>query len=66
VRTCSDIYSFGIMMHALYTGEQPFSKLLYGQFFETVVVNDLRWAPITSIVHDSSRTRLTILHQRSA
>jgi serine/threonine protein kinase len=39
---CSDIYSFGIMMHALYTGEQPFGKLLYGQFFETVVVNDLR------------------------
>ncbi|WIA28752.1 hypothetical protein OEZ86_011286 [Tetradesmus obliquus] len=38
----SDIYSFGIMMHALYTGEQPFGKLLYGQFFETVVVNDLR------------------------
>ena len=39
---CSDIYSFGIMMHALYTGEQPFGKLLYGQFFETVVVNELR------------------------
>ncbi|WIA37005.1 hypothetical protein OEZ86_008242 [Tetradesmus obliquus] len=37
-----DVYSFGVMMHQLYTNQVPFHKLHYGQFFETVVLQCLR------------------------
>jgi hypothetical protein len=40
------VFSFGIMMWELFTGQEAFGKLLYGQFFETIVVNDLR--PVSS------------------
>jgi hypothetical protein len=36
------VCSFGVMMWELFTGQEAFGKLLYGQFFETIVVNDLR------------------------
>uniref|UniRef100_A0A383W1M2 Protein kinase domain-containing protein n=1 Tax=Tetradesmus obliquus TaxID=3088 RepID=A0A383W1M2_TETOB len=38
----SDIYSFGIMLHTVFTGEEAFRSLHYGQFFQTVVLEGQR------------------------
>ncbi|WIA16690.1 hypothetical protein OEZ85_013348 [Tetradesmus obliquus] len=40
--TTVDIYSFGVMMWEMYCREVAFRELHYGQFFEYVVLRDLR------------------------
>jgi hypothetical protein len=54
------VFSFGIMMWELFTGQEAFGKLLYGQFFETIVVNDLR--PVSSSSSSSSSSSRAATH----
>ncbi|WIA34787.1 hypothetical protein OEZ86_013090 [Tetradesmus obliquus] len=43
--TAVDIYAYGITMYQLYTGEEAFRNLHYGQFYNAIVVQGAR-APV--------------------
>lgn len=47
-----DVYSFGMLMWEVFTCRAAFDKLHYGQFFETVVLQNLRPIVPSSVPQD--------------
>ncbi|KAF8058450.1 STY13 [Scenedesmus sp. PABB004] len=50
--TAADVYAWAITAWELWTGLDAFSKLSYGQFFQVVVLQDIRPLPPADMAHD--------------